>query len=364
MKKKKDSKREKINKRKKSHLNYCFKLLILIFITCLFLVIGMFFLKKSILVINSQNYSYTEKSNIDYQVFLKENDFYESEYLEKNMSYIASLIDYINVSFDYEYVIDKSIDATINYKIVANLNINNDDNSSNYYSKEYTLLENKKEVINNSTTANIHERIKIDYDYYNKLANKFKQTYGVNTNSNLVVYLKIDRNVINNPEVQDKLDGNNNMLINIPLSQKALSIKLDYNEIDNQNTILSKGGFEIANILDFCIGVIALLFALFFVYKIFNKLLLLFDTPSNYDKYLKRILKEYDRLIVITQTMPDLNHYQVFNINNFTELLDVRDNTKKPIMYFNVVDHFKSYFYIKDESDIYLFVLKATDIKK
>ena len=52
---------------------------------------------KSISFISEQQLSYIEKSKLDYRVYLKENDFYESEYLGKNMSYIASLIDFINI---------------------------------------------------------------------------------------------------------------------------------------------------------------------------------------------------------------------------------------------------------------------------
>ena len=44
--------------------------------------------------------NYTEKSNIDYKVYLKENDFYEDEYLPKDMIYVASLID--NIKIDLE----------------------------------------------------------------------------------------------------------------------------------------------------------------------------------------------------------------------------------------------------------------------
>ena len=34
---------------------------------------------------------------------------------------------------------------------------------------------------------------KIDYSYYNSLANSFKQQYGVDTSSNLTVYLKVNK---------------------------------------------------------------------------------------------------------------------------------------------------------------------------
>ena len=38
---------------------------------------------------------YTEKSSVDYGVYLKENGFYEENYVDKDYAYIASLIDKI-----------------------------------------------------------------------------------------------------------------------------------------------------------------------------------------------------------------------------------------------------------------------------
>ena len=42
---------------------------------------------------------YSENGNLDYKVYLKENEFYENPYLGKNMYYIASLIKNINVYY-------------------------------------------------------------------------------------------------------------------------------------------------------------------------------------------------------------------------------------------------------------------------
>ena len=43
---------------------------------------------------------YKESGHIDYNVFLKENEFYDSAYLEKDQSYVASLIDKIVTAKD------------------------------------------------------------------------------------------------------------------------------------------------------------------------------------------------------------------------------------------------------------------------
>ena len=351
------------SKSTKKNLEYMQKLIITIFITLFLLIISILLIVKSISFISEQQLSYIEKSKLDYRVYLKENDFYESEYLGKNMSYIASLIDFINISFDYNFLIDKPIDADFNYQIIAILKINNEDSSSNFFSKEYILLDNKTKNMTNEKTINISENIKVDYDYYNQLANKFKKTYGINTISNLEIYFKINRNADIVTTKGEELDANNFMLLNIPLSQKAINIKMQYDEINNYNNVISNSKIDINNLVLLIIGIVLLIFNIIFTIVCLRKISLIRDN-NIYDKYIKKILREYDRLIVITGTIPDFYKFNVFKVHTFNELLDVRDNTKKPIIYYNVTGYKKCYFYVKDDNDLYLLTLTATDIEK
>lgn len=340
------------------------KIIITIFITLFLLFISILFIVKSISFISEQYLGYIEKSKLDYEVYLKENDFYESEYLGKNMSYIASLIDYINISFDYNFFINKPIDANFDYQIIAILKINNEDSSSHFFSKEYTLLNNKTKNMINEKTINISENIRVDYDYYNQLANKFKKTYGINTTSNLEIYFKINRDADITTTEGDELDADNFMLLNIPLSQKAINIKMQYDEINNYNNVITDSKININNLVLLIIGIALLIFDIIFTIISLLKINSVRDKSNIYDKYIRKILREYDRLIVITGTIPDFDKFNVFKVHSFNELLDVRDNTKKPIMYYNVTDHQKCYFYVKDDNDIYLLVLTETDMIK
>ena len=85
-------------------------------------------------------------------------------------------------------------------------------------------------------------------------------------------------------------------------------------------------------------------------------------TKSKYDKFINKILKEYDRLIVETATSPDEKKYNVLLINSFNELVDVRDNLHSPIMFYNAIDHEMSKFYILNDNNLYLFIVKSKDI--
>ena len=64
-----------------------------------------------------------------------------------------------------------------------------------------------------------------------------------------------------------------------------------------------------------------------------------------------------------TTTGIDYKNSSIIKIDKFNELLDVRDNLKLPIMYYNIVSHQKCYFYIKNDTDVYLLQLKASDME-
>ena len=73
----------------------------LIAIITVSLLIALFFLFIYISNNKGQYITYNENSNVDYKVYLKQNDFYKKEYLDKDKSYVASLINTISTNFKY-----------------------------------------------------------------------------------------------------------------------------------------------------------------------------------------------------------------------------------------------------------------------
>lgn len=88
-----------------------------------------------------------------------------------------------------------------------------------------------------------------------------------------------------------------------------------------------------------------------------------FKKVTNYDKYVNKLLKEYDRLIIEIKTKIVMKKYNIIEVKSFTELLDVRDNLKEPIIYYNVIKHIEGIFYIKSHNDIYLLTIKNKDLE-
>lgn len=356
--------KQKKSKRKRGiYLGYYSRLIFNVILFLSLVVTSYIFINKSIVIQEAKNVSYEEHGNADYKVFLKDNIYYEDKYLDKNMSYIANLIDYISVDYNYNFKADTLFDGEYSYKIRADLEILNAENKTLFFTKKYDLIKEKTFTIENQNEYNIVENIKIDYDHYNSLANSFKSSYGVDTESNLIIYLdiyrNIDQNSINNPNI----NGNGTIKLTIPLSEKAINIKMDSMEINNKNVITSLDDYYLEDIKYLIIGIISLIVSLYLFIKIVKRLSRLSISPTDYDKTLKKILNQYDRLIVTTSSMPNLEKNNIIKLKEFVELLDAKDNLHKPIFFIEVTPHQKAYFFIQDDDKIILFTLKNIDNK-
>lgn len=329
------------------------------------LLVSLMFLAKCINLFDEQQgkvINYKENGNIDYKVYLKENEFYDQSYLTEGMSYVASIIKNINVSINYRFDIDELVNTNYSYKVMAKLTINDNQGNNKLYEKEYVLKEVKSVGVTNQNSQSINENVVVDYDYYNKLANNFKSTYGVDANSNLTVYIVLNK-TIKNEDKNINLSGSNEMSLSIPLSQKTLQIEIRDTEINNADKITVEKEVENKNVVYGVLSFVLFSISVALIMRTLELLLLMVPTKSKYDKYVKRILTEYDRLIVETPTEPKFDKKEIIKIKRFQELLDARDNLKKPIMHYDLIPHQKCYFYIENGKTIYLLTIKAVDVE-
>lgn len=329
------------------------KLVVNIFIFIILIVSGTLLLNKSIRYENTEVIKYTEKSNLDYKVYLFKNDFYDQEYLGKDMLYVASLIDKIKLDFKYRFELQDKETLDFSYKILGKLSITNSEGTKAYFEKTYTLLDSKKVSMINESSKEIIESIDVDYPHYNSLANNFKNAYGVDTDSSLTIYMVIDKK--SNENSNFTLDNSSMLNVRIPLSEKSINIELDYKDISNTSNIIKDKKIEISNIILLILSAILILLSIIYALKIVRRINNMKPKKSNYDKTVGKYLKEYDRLIAESSTLLTLENKEIIRVSKFTELLDIHDNLQLPIMYYEVSKHELSYFYISHANTVYLF---------
>ena len=139
------------------------------------LVIGLFIGLVSVYFLNNginlsrktPTVNYNEKGKADYKVFLKQNNYYDSKYLDSGMQYVANLINTVNTKFNYEIESEDTIDYKYDYRIIGNLQIlDSNDDSKVIYDKEYNLVERTSKA-EKTDHLNIDEAFDVDYDKYN-----------------------------------------------------------------------------------------------------------------------------------------------------------------------------------------------------
>ena len=313
---------------------------------------------------NKESISYTQNGNVDYKVCLKENNFYSQNCLDKNMSYVSSLIKNVGLTFNYDLNTSEQLNVKTEYEVTAKLVISNAENTSKYFEQKYILQDKTSEGISQiNNEYKISKNIDIDYDYYNTIASTFKSQYGVETNS----YIEVSFQVFHtNKEIEDiRVPSPSPVILNIPLSQKSININMTASGVNKQETQnIESSIFTLNNIICLFIGIIALIICLISSLKIAKMLTLIKEKKNNYDKFIEKILREYDRLIVETSTLPKFNKYFLTKVNGFGELIDVRDNLRLPIMYYEVAKHQKCHLYIIDNKNLYLLTVKAVDMEE
>ena len=321
--------------------------------TFLFLIIiGTLLLNKSLQFESEKIVKYNEKSNLDYKVYLKENDFYDDKYLGKDMIYVASLIDKLLIDFDYSFTSDDNENIEFTYSIIAKLSIENPSGTKAYFEKSYPLLDNKKVSMIDNNSQDIIEQISVNYPYYNTLANSFKNQYGVDADCKLTIFMLINKKNTENSDFI--LDSSSVMNVVVPLTERAVDISLDYKNIDEVSNIVKKQTMSVRDYLPLVLSGIFIILSLVMMVKAMRNLSLLRKKKSEYDKEISKLLREYDRLIAESSTLMSFENKEIIDIGKFTELLDIHDNLQLPIMYYEVEEHKLSYFYINHENTVYL----------
>lgn len=341
------------------YFGYTSRIAILLIFLIILAISSYMFITKSINIQSQETIKYTEKSNIDYKVKLKDNNYFESTYLKEDMSYISTLIDRINLNFQYQLDTDKYLEGSYEYAVKGTLEIRNTDTGDLFFTKKYNLVGPTKKIINeDNTNININQEVVIDYNYYNTIASGFKSTYGLNTKSNLIVTLEVSKII----PYSNKLSKTENYDITIPLSERSISIKLDRKKTNITDTIILKEEDYKYNTTYLVIGIISILLLIICICIFINKIKILFMRKNKYDKKLSKILKEYDRLIVNAKNIPQFKENEVIEVSNFEELLDAKENLHKPIYYYNISRHNKCIFYVRGENEVIVFTLKAVDL--
>lgn len=319
----------------------------------LFVIAAFFFWNQSQKIVIKNEIPYEEKGTTNYKVYLDKNDYYDKEYLDEGMQYISSIIDYVEIDFNYtaSYADVQDYDA---YKsIIANIVVtDSDDNNKVIYTKKEKIKEEKMSL----DDLSIEDTLKLDYKKYNNLVNAMKTKYGISANCNL----EIAYNIVYSSKNQE-INEAKKLSVNIPLSKQMITIQKG-ETINNNGLYTIQDRNSIYNSIMIFFAILMILFTgcdiIVLIMRITNKI----NKQSKYDRFLSKALKEYDSYITQTKDESFLPDKPVIKVNSFKELLDVRNNIDKTIIYTKLSED-ASKFEIIDEV-IYEYIVTRDDMEK
>lgn len=304
--------------------------------------------------------NYTESGNIDYNVFLKENEFYEDNYIGQGQSYVASLIDNIIADFNYRIRMDADdVNYRYSYRITSRLEIIDDSSKKAIFNPEYVLVEKNNKVQKSGDTLQINEIVVINYDEYNDIANKFLETYALtqDTTSNIVVTLTVevlsDCNALSGSSIDNYTSE-----LRIPLTTKTVNIKMTSAVPDDESNMMicTRGaGSEVFKTTAIVLGIVDILMIILLVAFIY----LTRTDDITYTARVKKIVTQYKSYIQRIKNIFDTSSYQVIYIDTFDELLEIRDTIQAPILMHENEDKTCAKFIIPtDNKLLYIFEIK------
>ena len=334
-------------------------IIVLIFILCFSFYVQYFKRNKDYYV------KYDESSNIDYKVYLKENEFFNNTYLESNKQYIASLIDYIDADFKYDLSLDEmDVQYKYLYKIEAEVVVKEKKSSNFLYNKKEELLENQERV-SSLKNVSIKESINIDYNYYNNLVKKFLGIYNLDdTESFLNINMYV--NVIGSCE---KFDNNHNqesvMSLVIPLTTKTMAIDISNNLINSENMVMLCKSVYTNNYVFLVFGLLFTIIDLGLIGYTINYEIKTRTAENIYEKEMKKILNNYGSYIQKIGNDFKFQNYQLVKVDSFSDMLEIRDTIRQPILLKENKEKTGAYFVIPSNTKLmYVYRLKVSDIKK
>ena len=303
-----------------------------IVVAIILLIVGFYFLLMSLNNKEIIDLGTIENKDLNYKVYLNSNNYFENKYLDENKVYIRKLVDYIDARMNYNLEFKQKVSGEYTYYVegIVEANKTNSQNG-NYWRKEYVLSDPMTSKIDGSNKINISQNTRINLNKYNQIFEDFKNDYSISSDGllkiNLIVKTKYDNDFSKNNTKEAILT------MNIPLGKDSFEITTNIKKKkteDNLTKVITNNNIYIVILRTLGIGLMIIS-----VVIIMKNLLLPSNKKENeYQLKIKKILDEYDGIIGTIETLPNLDNYTILKVKEFEELLDIYNEVKMPINYY------------------------------
>ena len=297
------------------------------------------------------------KTNLDYQVYLKENEYFNLPYLNSGNLYITSMIDHIKLNLDYKFRADKKFDYHYQYRVVATLSSTKEEKNMKriVWSKSYILKTNQQVEKKNSDSFELSDTITIPFSAYLEQIKKLTQNYKLDSNLDVSIYLDVLG--------KDSISSNEMIRLEAPMSQDTVMITTDYAKERTIPVTETKEIKKDENKFLFFFSCVAFGGAI----TVLTSSVLEFVNRSkdqfSYAKEKKKILNKYDSIIVNAKKLPSITKKEMIEVTSMEELIDAYEELHTPIIYIEIVPGSVSWFLIINNKQVWRYILRQETTK-
>lgn len=303
---------------------------------------------------------YNEKFNLDYKVWLKDNEFYSDKYIGEDYNVIASSIDTIEFDFNYLLNFSNHIQGISYYTINSHIIAYQNGDSSKRKIWDYKKNIKDKTITNYDVdTLNVlsKDNFKINYQEYKKLMDSYSNNYAVTLTGVLLIEIDIKSN-LNYEKFHNEINLDKRTIkIEIPLTEQIVEITKKIPD-NNEQTLIEKQEINI-NYLKLSLSVFCFIGGLILIIYLSKILIQILGYDSKYVRKLHSILKNYNSIIVTVKKIELNSNEKIMYVEEFEELLDAQSELRVPILYCNIHPNKESLFALKYDKSILAYKMKS-----
>ena len=315
----------------------------------------------SLLIYNKLNRTYyieyTENGKIDYMVKYRQNEFFDTEWIGMDQTYISSLIEGMTADFIYQLnTVSTDLDFKYQYSIDAKVLIANRDAGTPYYTYEENILPQKESSAKSGASVEIKETVWLDFVKYHQMAQSFIQTYNLKEVSSctLIVTLHVDI-LTSNQQFNKESQNTYTVDLNVPLAVESLNVHKTSSAPDNEVKVLEYQDIAERKIF-FTTAISAGMLDLILILLLIVFLHLTKNEDVTYEAKIRKILRSYRSFIQRMEGEFEYEGYQQVMIKSFTELLGIRDTIQAPVLMSENHDETMTKFLVPTASTRILYV--------
>ena len=330
-------------------------------ISTIVLFVGIIMIAKSFKVEEGTEdllYSYNISRNVNYEVELIDNDFFENKTMEMNKTYISSLVNKINMDFTYSLHGNKKANTKYNYQVVAVSTVryasSTSDSKEPIWRKQYVIV--PPEVFD-ATDSNftIKKNFDVNFAEYNEEVKKFKEQLRLPVVANLEVKLVV-RSDMDVPDVEDTVVECSIMNLKMDLAEDVFTIEKDFENASTESVSEITETTKEINKLQVVVGAACVFVAIMILLDSIRKSIK-FGKKSDYAIALNRILKNYGDIVAEIVSPVEIDNLNVIEVKNFDQLLDIEEEIRMPILFYETIPEQQGEFIIVCDSVAYRYVI-------